>query len=854
MCLGLLSTVALIGCNGDDGVASASDTEGSSSDSTSTLGSTTATSTMGETVGETTSMTSTSTSTSTTATTTTMGTTATTDMSTTDMTTTGVVTDSSTDSTSTSTTTDSDTDTTTGGIPCGDDFCPNNFLCKYDTCIPDLGACSKNDDCPGDSYCDMDGQCIPYGVPPDVINDPTCQKEDLPNGVKPVVQCEWTGPTDPNDKTSKMHYIYTTPLVADLNLDDDPKQLSPSVVVSTWRTHESGNRIGMLRVFDGETCEEQMRIGGEDEANYDNRMAYGAQLAIADLDGDVPNGGHPEIIGLHRESADTAAGAASLIAFRVNNDDLNNPKLERIWRGRDCNNNNTIVTFGSSNALHGPSIVDLDDDGIPEIVQDQMVFAANGCLLANAAYLDYSGNIGVQSAVVDVDLDNLPDLVRYDRIAGWNANTKQWTTKNWFFQNASQKAGHVAIANAGTYSSINGKDINKLPEVVVVSSPTTNATYNTTGEIRLMALNGSTVWGPVPIYKGNQTFGGRGGPATISDFDNDGQVEFAAAGAYFFGVYDPDCAAQTPAQRPGGKCDRSPDQQAKNLPDGVLWVQPSSDWSSNMTGSSVFDFNGDGKAEVVYRDECFVRVYDGASGDVLFSAGGFSLTGIEYPTVADVDGDFKSEIVVPRTLGAANCPTMDPLFPTATLEKKSGFVIYRDPEDRWANSRYVWNQHAYYITNVNDDATVPASKSMLTNWLVAGLNNFRQNVQGAFGLLDIADLTVELTDLGKLCEFNGGMKTLSAEVCNRGTAPVQDGVEVAFLETDNPNDPIDQATVVCTAQTQTLLNPGDCEVVSCDANLKGTGNIYVDVDPNDTISDCHPGNNLGADAFDICPG
>src|SRR5690606_30121049 len=116
---------------------------------------------------------------------------------------------------------------------------------------------------------------------------------------------------------------------------------------------------------------------------------------------------------------------------------------------------------------------------------------------------------------------------------------------------------------------------------------------------------------------------------TIADFDNDGQVESAAAGAYYFGVYDPDCAGQVPAQRPGGKCDRSPEQQAKNLPNGVLWVQDSSDWSSNMTGSSVFDFNGDGQAEVVYRDECFVRVYDGGTGEVLFSAGGFSLTGIE---------------------------------------------------------------------------------------------------------------------------------------------------------------------------------------------------------------------------------
>jgi len=276
------------------------------------------------------------------------------------------------------------------------------------------------------------------------------------------------------------------------------------------------------------------------------------------------------------------------------------------------------------------------------------------------------------------------------------------------------------------------------------------------------------VWGPIPLYKGADPFAGRGGPPTVSDFDADGQVEFAVAGAYSFGVYDPDCAPVVPAQRPGGKCVRDPMQQAKNLPDGVLWVQPSSDWSSNMTGGSVFDFDGDGKAEVVYRDECWARVYDGASGNVLFSAPGFSLTGLEYPTIADVDGDFKSEIVVPRTLGNISCPTTDPLFAgSGNHVKKSGFVIYRDPMDRWANSRPVWNQHAYSITHINDDATVPKSKSILNNWLVEGLNNFRQNTQGAFGLLDIADLTVELTDLGQICMFDGGVKELSAEVCNR---------------------------------------------------------------------------------------
>jgi len=331
----------------------------------------------------------------------------------------------------------------------------------------------------------MDGQCIPYGVPPDVINDPTCQKDDLPDGVKPDVQCEWTGPSDPNDKTFNSHYIYTTPLVADLNLDDDADKLQPSVVVTTWRTLNNV-RIGTLRVFDGRTCAEQMRIGGEDEMTTENRPGYGSQLAIADLDGDVPNGGHPEIIALHRDES-TNPASASLIAYSIDNTDLMNPKLNRLWYGKDCNNNNKTITFGDANVLHGPSVIDLNDDGVPEIVMDEMVFAANGCIQNKASYTFYTQNIGVQSAVVDVDLDQIPDLVRYNKISGWDPNMKDWVLKPWFFQNGNQKEGHVAIANAGTYSTLAGKDTNQLPEIVVVSASAPNVTTNDNGSIRLMA-------------------------------------------------------------------------------------------------------------------------------------------------------------------------------------------------------------------------------------------------------------------------------------------------------------------------------------------------------------------------------
>ena len=63
-----------------------------------------------------------------------------------------------------------------------------------------------------------------------------------------------------------------------------------------------------------------------------------------------------------------------------------------------------------------------------------------------------------------------------------------------------------------------------------------------------------------------------------------------------------------------------------------------------MTGSTLFDFNGDGAAEVIYNDECWFRIYDGLSGVTLFKEPSESRTRIEYPVVADVDNG-NAEIV-----------------------------------------------------------------------------------------------------------------------------------------------------------------------------------------------------------------
>ena len=175
---------------------------------------------------------------------------------------------------------------------------------------------------------------------------------------------------------------------------------------------------------------------------------------------------------------------------------------------------------------------------------------------------------------------------------------------------------------------------------------------------------------------------GQGGPPTIADFDGDGHPEIGVASQANYTVFE--------------------------TAGSIRWSRPVSDYSSSQTGSAVFDFEGDGAAEVVYADEHTLWVFDGATGDVRMREDTHSSgTLMEYPLIADVDNDGSTEIIVPcNDYGIAGC---------------NGIVVVGDLDQSWAPARPVWNQHAYHITNVNSDGTVPPVQTK--NWLT--WNTFR---------------------------------------------------------------------------------------------------------------------------------
>jgi hypothetical protein len=234
-------------------------------------------------------------------------------------------------------------------------------------------------------------------------------------------------------------------------------------------------------------------------------------------------------------------------------------------------------------------------------------------------------------------------------------------------------AGAIQQWNTGLpdgYNAVANFDADSLAEIVLVAN----------GAVWLLDDNMAVKWGPVAIPGG-----GYGGPPTIADFDGDGQPEIGVAGASRYAVFETD---------------------------GTLkWQAVVQDSSSNRTGSSVFDFQLDGSAEVVYGDELRLWVFNGMDGSVLFQTPKSSCTWYEYPLVADVDGDGHAEI-----LGVANN--------NCGFGSQRGVFLWGD-DSSWVDTRDVWNQHTYHITNVLQDGTVPTEEQ--PNWLVPGLNNFRLN-------------------------------------------------------------------------------------------------------------------------------
>jgi hypothetical protein len=138
-------------------------------------------------------------------------------------------------------------------------------------------------------------------------------------------------------------------------------------------------------------------------------------------------------------------------------------------------------------------------------------------------------------------------------------------------------------------------------------------------------------------------------------------------------------------------------------PAGSIGFRQINDSRSGVIAVTIYDFNNDGDPSMVYRDQSALVVVDGATGtSVEWTSPCNSHTYTEGPVIADVNGDGATDICVTCAAGVFTATDND-----LAQQKLGQFRLYYSSGNEWLPTRKVWNQHPYYVVNINDDLTLP---------------------------------------------------------------------------------------------------------------------------------------------------
>jgi hypothetical protein len=483
------------------------------------------------------------------------------------------------------------------------------------------------------------------------------------------------------------------------------------------------------------------------EWSYGAGKVSRATVAVADLDGDA----HPEIVA----NIGFLLGAGDLVVLRGDGTEW--------WTAPEK------LGYGSS-----PAVGDLEGDGVPEIVvvreYDSSMFgpgdytaraySATGTMLWESAHFtgddfDYA----TAPVLADMDRDGMTEVVVGRAILNFDGTTRgvgQHGRGSWGIVGL----GGFSVSEAAV-PAVADLDLDGVAEVIVgdaVYGPDGQTLWHDPGQhdgmigianldadpegevvassfntVRAIDTDGSVIWGPKTLQNANIL-----SPPCIGDLDGDGSVEIVVAGGN-----------QIKAFRADGT---------------VLWTNYVTDLSG-ASGASLFDFEGDGVPEVVYIDEVEMVAYDGPTGAVKFySTDHASDTMMDYPVIADVDADGHAEIVV----GHAGW--------------NFALSVYGDRDDTWAPARPLWNQHAYSVTNVNDDLSIPSAP--VENFTT--LNSWHSAIgEGAPTAGLGADLEAELIDVCTL-ECDHDEVVVWGRLVNRAGEEVAAGVPMALYARTGP--------------------------------------------------------------------
>jgi hypothetical protein len=265
----------------------------------------------------------------------------------------------------------------------------------------------------------------------------------------------------------------------------------------------------------------------------------------------------------------------------------------------------------------------------------------------------------------------------------------------------------------------------------------------------------------------------------------------------------------------------------------------------------VFDFNGDSIPDIVYNDELYLRVLNGRTGAIVFEERNWNGTQVEYPVIVDVDNDNHAEIIV----GRSQTGNFHDDYGNYDGTPLAGLRVYGDAGNTWLDTRNIWNQYTYHVTNVTDVGGIPATET--SNWTQRNTNSYRANFQGGQGLFAAADLNFTLVGVTQGGANGNYPNTTVAycppytkatvRVCNEGDAAVTGDLEVA-LYAGNPDSGGQLLATKVSAVNLTTTTPNNCTNVALDFNstLQGNYNLFVRVDNNRRYNECDEGDNTAS--------
>ncbi len=498
--------------------------------------------------------------------------------------------------------------------------------------------------------------------------------------------------------------VVSMPVVVDLDGDGVPE-----VLINTTRQAgvEAGLAIGELVCLDGATGAERWRIP-HDPA----RRQFGTNGRSTVAAGDVSGDGRPDIVYAGRPTDDTS---------KLSPVHAVDERGRLLWTARLANGEPALLRI----ELGAPALVNLDDDPQAEIAFGAAIYDHDGLLVWNQ---DGHGGtfgsphdrgkpesliyVGGLPTFADLTGDGHPELITgssawtIDWVAG--APPKVTVARLWHDESGVGGDGYPAVADL---------DGNGTPEVVLTAWPEIKILDGATGELwcgvdatgKACAADDSRRTPPILVPDRSL-----GGPAVIADFDGDGRPEFGigtGSEVVMFDLHREGEAIVVPEGEPGPAL-------------GAIfprWTVKIQDGSSGAGGASAFDFENDGRPELLYQDECFARVLDGATGAVKLQIMNSSLTGHEYPVPVDVDGDGDAEIVIVANLGETITNT-GCLAATPEFVANKGVRVYRAAVG--VPTRNAWTMHSYHATNVQDDGNVPVTEQ--DHWTLPGGGGFRR--------------------------------------------------------------------------------------------------------------------------------